>query len=512
MTDEVVRIENKFALEAHYKLSLVQQKVFYALVSKLNPHEESSFKEIVITVSELKEILASDAKAYKSLYSRLDDFIDKISRVIFRFPTDVEFDGEILRGAMPFFQHVIPKYTKHGEAAISFQFNDYLKSFLLHLSEYVQLDQLQVTKMKSVYSIRIYTFLKAIRAKRGQYEKVSSETYGVEQLRGLLGIKHKEYKRFYNFDQRVLRQAQREINENTDIRILEIEKIKARRAVTNLTFHFTEQKPPNKKQLKMELDEPKSEPPHKPKPRKKKEAKKPTPPKSRVIENIDDEVTRAQKLGFDLLDKMGVNQAFIIDNILQGVRGLGTEARGYEDLYIKILLGEFNRKSTEAGKPHQAGVFVNWWKRFLNDDEQKSRFREALIARKKSISEVERSARIEADEITSKEYEERKAAREKEKADTGFVSKRIAPEQVVEVLEKIERVKREPFELERVKVEFPEKYNEILEERSNEFFEELRKLQETSPDYSVSVEESSRTIKSRIEFYFKKWYDEGEKE
>ena len=34
MINDIARIENKFALEAQYKLTLAQQKVFHALIAK----------------------------------------------------------------------------------------------------------------------------------------------------------------------------------------------------------------------------------------------------------------------------------------------------------------------------------------------------------------------------------------------------------------------------------------------------------------------------------------------
>lgn len=496
MTKDVARIENKFALEAHYKLSLIQQKVFYALVSRLNPKEEDEFEEQILTITELKKILGSEGKAYKSLYSRLDDFIDKTSRVIFRFPTDVVIDGEVLRGAMPFFQHIIPRHTKHGEAAIGFQFNKKLRPFLLKLNEYVQINQLQVAKMKSAYAIRIYTMLKAIRAKRGQHEKTSSETYGVEQIKGFLGIGQKEYKRFFDFERRVLKQAQKEINENTDIRILEIEKVKARRTVTDLIFHFTEQKTPDKRQLKLDVEEPKPK-------KKEREAPKQSKKDNSEVETL---LTKAQKIGFDSLCEIGVNTTFIIENILPSVRGLGTEVAGYEDFYVQTLLSEFKRKSREAGKPHQAGVFVNWWKRFLNDDEQKSRFREMLIERKRTIKDNERSARRRADTMTFYEYEGLKKKEQQEKESQSkspqFVSRKINQTTVEELIQHAQRETKAPFVFENAKAQFPEKYTEIAEKTEKEFWQQA----EAIPNFKIEKKQAERDIQNRTKIYFEKWY------
>ena len=57
----------------------------------------------------------------------------------------------------------------------------------------------------------------------------------IKKLRGYLGIKEGEYKRFDNFDRVILKGTKEEINEHTDIEI-NYEKIKTGRRITSILF------------------------------------------------------------------------------------------------------------------------------------------------------------------------------------------------------------------------------------------------------------------------------------
>lgn len=85
--------------------------------------------------------------------------------------------------------------------------------YLLQLKErFTRYELKNILYFKNKYSIRIYELLK-------QYEKNRKKEINIKELRGYLGIKEGEYKRFDNFDRVILKGTKEEINEHTDIEI-----------------------------------------------------------------------------------------------------------------------------------------------------------------------------------------------------------------------------------------------------------------------------------------------------
>lgn len=388
MKNNLIHIENKFALEARYKMNLIEQKVLYALVAKLNPHEENEFGEISFTVMELKKILASEGKAYKSLYSRLQGLKKSMLAKVFEFPTPVEIEGKSLTGGITFFQSIVPRYNQQDETAIYFRFNDLLKPFLLQLKEYVKFNQLHIAKLKSTYSIRLYTTLKAIRSKRQKHEQVSSQTWDVEGFKGLIGAEG-QYPRFCDFKRRTIKVAFEEINDKTDIKIINIDYIKQRRVVTNITFLFTDQT--KEKPLSKPLKGLKSQTP------KKKKTQKNTNKKyAKDIQNL----TLAQHKAFKFLadEKQGVNTKIILEEILPSIAKMGEVPRGFEDVYIQKVWAYVQQKSKEKYPESWAAIFVSWWRNAdsLNHDKNTAIFFDAVHEFKRSIkgTDQEKNRRI----------------------------------------------------------------------------------------------------------------------
>jgi hypothetical protein len=92
--------------------------------------------------------------------------------------------------------------------------------------------------------MRIYELLK-------QYEKIGNRTFDIQTLRNTLGILENEYIRFVDFRRRVLKVAQQELAEKTDISF-EWEEEKKNQKCVAITFIITKQKreQPNKEEEK----------------------------------------------------------------------------------------------------------------------------------------------------------------------------------------------------------------------------------------------------------------------
>jgi plasmid replication initiation protein len=132
----------------------------------------------------------------------------------------------------------IVSYAKvvEGGSDVHARFNQDIIGLLTDMVKegYTQIAFEDVYQMKSAYSIRIYELLQKNR-RSPQVKKQGYYEITVEELRFLLGIDEKKYKRFQDFKKRVLIAAEEEINEKTSLRFT-IEPVYAGRKIIALQF------------------------------------------------------------------------------------------------------------------------------------------------------------------------------------------------------------------------------------------------------------------------------------
>lgn len=216
-SQEIARIENTFILHAQYRLGVREQKVILYLIAQIDPTQET-FEERIIPVRELESMLKTDGKKWGGIYREMEDFCENIISKRITFNTDVLVDNRPFKGRINWFQSVVPMYNDKGEVCIRFLFASDLKPFLLQLKEYAQINRLEVARMRSAYSIRLFQIFKALREKQRKYRQIVEVAYEVNELKRLLLIED-QYARFNNFRQRVLEPACSEINLQTTIAV-----------------------------------------------------------------------------------------------------------------------------------------------------------------------------------------------------------------------------------------------------------------------------------------------------
>jgi hypothetical protein len=207
-------ISNKI-IESHFSLPLGEQRLLYAYISKLSD-EHIEFPELTLSVKELADMLNLADPNYKIIKHHVDNLMDR--------KLAIENDEELII----FHWFSIARYRKK-EGILKLKIHDELKPYLLRLKkEFTRLISRQVMQFKSVYSIRIYMLCK-------QYQSIGKRLVEVDELRKKLGIEVGQYKLYGHFKSRVLEQAQKEINNLSDIEI-QFEEIKQARKVTEILF------------------------------------------------------------------------------------------------------------------------------------------------------------------------------------------------------------------------------------------------------------------------------------
>ena len=374
--NKVARLENKFIFNAHYRLTANEQKIILFLASNIDVMQED-FQKQTIPVVILEKILNQDGKKWGSLYDRMQDFAGRIIGKHISFPTNFEIDGRKFPGYISWFQSIAPCRNNNGEVCLEFEFSNKLKPFLLQLKQYVQLNRIEIAPMKSGFSIRIYSILKAHRDKMRQHEKESSLSYELEELKSILGVKDK-YEAIDNFKRRVLNVAKKEINHNSSSIKIDIKSIKANRKITGVKFLIQDRLPIQTEIENIEVEE--------------------------ILPNTDN-LTKAKLKGYDDLINFGIHPGIAFYQFIPQIKGGGVE--GFEDYFVKYALLHFQKKS----KQKSPGTFVNWWQKGIYNpgSEDWSKIIEQIAEAKKQLQNEDTIAydnRMMAKDMNHTEFKE----------------------------------------------------------------------------------------------------------
>lgn len=199
---------------ANYELSLQEQRLILAIVSLVDSRDDKIFSTYELKVSEFAELLGLKNPNYS--------YIQRTTAKLMTRVVTVETEDSLLQ------THWLSEceYFKN-KGTVEIKLSDKLAPYLLQLKNQFTKYQLSyILRMKSKYSIRIYEILKANQFK----SKFSIE---VDKLREIMKIK--TYKRFSNFNQKVLQPALNEINSHTDI-VVSVD-VESRRGKSNI-LHF----------------------------------------------------------------------------------------------------------------------------------------------------------------------------------------------------------------------------------------------------------------------------------
>jgi plasmid replication initiation protein len=211
-------VKSNDMVEAHYRLSLNEQKIIYAMISRIRP-DDADFKPYKFTIEEITEMLGVSGEYHAE--------IRKIAKGLLVKTLHIHNQEE--QSYLDVCWLSASKYY-YGKGYIELEFSPMLKPYLLQLKEkFTVLKLKNVMLLNSGYSIRIYELLK-------QYQRIGSREFTVDELKKILGITANEYKLYNHFKDRVLLTAQRELAAKTDIRFDFTEK-KTGRAVTGLRFY-----------------------------------------------------------------------------------------------------------------------------------------------------------------------------------------------------------------------------------------------------------------------------------
>lgn len=228
----MVRQSNEL-IEASYKIaSIGEGRLIRMLIAQIKPTDED-FKTYRISVADYANFFGlSGNNVYALIKKSADELAGR--RIM------IEQGKSWLRTNWLSSAEYI-----EGSGFVDLCFDKKLKPYLLQLQGYYKDYELErIINFKSGYSIRLFELLKVeeFKAKQNGFKR----SFEYEELREKLGIESSEYLFFKDFRVRVIDSARKEINENTDIYIFDIDYAKTGRKVTHMVFHCKKRPQPSK--------------------------------------------------------------------------------------------------------------------------------------------------------------------------------------------------------------------------------------------------------------------------
>jgi len=203
-------------IEAQYKLSLGEQKLILVMASMINAND----KDFCIYRIKIKEFMDFLGVKSNNSYAEIKDITENLMKKVLVIKKPRSTIQVAWLASAEYFD---------GKGYVELQFSPKLKPYLLSLKErFTRYQVKNIIQLKSNYSIRIYELLK-------QYEKIGQRTIELDELKNILGIKTGEYKLYGHFKSKILKVAQKELADKTDLSF-EYEEIKHGRKVGEIRF------------------------------------------------------------------------------------------------------------------------------------------------------------------------------------------------------------------------------------------------------------------------------------
>lgn len=218
-------------IEARYKLSLNQQRLLLALSTQVQ-QEDADFHEYTLRVDDMAKMWGIEAS--HNLYERVEEAVKDLIRTDSGLIYFEEKNGKYTDVTMT--RWVSSAHYRKGSGTINISFDKSVKKFFLQLKEkFTQYHLSAVIRFKSSYSIRIYELLKLKQnmGKGGQFWR----EFTLLELREKLGIEKYIYPKFADFRVWVIQPAIKEINDHSDLAIIQVDYIKQGKAVAGVKIY-----------------------------------------------------------------------------------------------------------------------------------------------------------------------------------------------------------------------------------------------------------------------------------
>ncbi len=211
-------------IQSRYDLNPLPIKFITAVISALKPSDEVD-KRYIFKVRDFIELINED---YSNIYTYLKEAVKELLQKPIEIKTET---GWIMTNWISSAEY------KEGEGTITFLIDPLLRPYLLEAKErFLTYSLHNILFLKSKYSIRIYELLRDWYNQEHRYQKNTIKVEKIIELKWLRKtLKLPESYKYNDFKRFVLRKAQRELSEHTDIEF-DFDEIKTGRRITHIKF------------------------------------------------------------------------------------------------------------------------------------------------------------------------------------------------------------------------------------------------------------------------------------
>lgn len=234
-TDKEVATQHNDLINTQQSLSLIQKRIFYLALKQIQKGDKA-YKRYYVDISDMVPGTSQD------IYQRVSDELEELRNKEVKFV-------EIIKGADWNSAVKLIAKTSHkpGTGQVYIDLHPDLRDMLLDLKKYfTRVPVVELISCRSTYGQRLYELLY-------QFADTGIRLMTVEELREKLNLQNK-YKNFYDFRRRVLKQAQKDVEEHTNMSFT-WEEIKAKkgRKIERLIFDIDVSDP---EQVEMDFEVP----------------------------------------------------------------------------------------------------------------------------------------------------------------------------------------------------------------------------------------------------------------
>jgi plasmid replication initiation protein len=231
MNDKKIVVKSNHLIESRYKLPVIAQKVLLGCAMKVRSKDDFNNTLYTLSVDEYEHYFGVNSNGS---YENLREAVDVLWNSSFYI---VDKDGVEVEN-----RWIVSRKRDKRKNYVGVKFHEDIKEFIFQLTEQFTSYKIEnIAQLRSAYSIRLYELMK-------QYEKIGWREIDYKELREILSIGDGEYILFGDFNRRILKQAQKEIKENTDI-LFEYKMLKDGRKVKGIKFTIKKQKIRREQQL-----------------------------------------------------------------------------------------------------------------------------------------------------------------------------------------------------------------------------------------------------------------------
>lgn len=240
MSKNLILQKEKSLVNAFYKLTLDEQRLFHYAVAKVNPFKHRYGQYYLIGIKDLISFYGLTSKsAYSEFYSAVDKLFNRQCTYYSK-----KLDKQVTC-------RLIVDKIQDDSGVIGLRFSDQMSEMITNDKDFLAYKLSNTIEITSPSANRLYEII-LYSLQRCPVNKLT-KIIEILELKNLMGL-DKKYDRFSNFKKFVLEVSKNQINLHTDIRIT-YEVIKSGRTPTHLKFsaQFKKGQEPNSVEFQNEL-------------------------------------------------------------------------------------------------------------------------------------------------------------------------------------------------------------------------------------------------------------------